>query len=376
MKDADAPKVDAAGAPDRRRRADHRLRPALPAGVGLARRCMCAPTPPTPDPDDQTIPDMDTSPDRVRLLRMERLAPAVLFVLFDGVPAVVHIEEPRVGHPVRRAPRPDGRPGAADRGRHACAMSCTPTTARSRSAARTSTVPVPFRAGSPGVINMKKLNEALQAVPGANMDRSVTPAEFAMQMLRFPLRQVFGDTSVAPGAGRVRRDREDRRADASVSSSPPRYWTHDAMTQCRPTVRKAALTPRWAALTQLGGVAADLHNYDRFLVREPRLLVPIDVQAFVVRAGVNDTEPMLAAAVPRRNDEPAAGRARRSRRAAAARRAPAVVGARRARPRHRSSTTRRHPDDATRRRLRPAGAARPLGRAAAGRPRGCDRPRR
>src|SRR5204863_233359 len=48
-------------------------------------------------PDDRTIPDMDTSPDRVRLLRMERLAPAVLFVLFDGVPMVVHLEEPRSG---------------------------------------------------------------------------------------------------------------------------------------------------------------------------------------------------------------------------------------------------------------------------------------
>jgi hypothetical protein len=59
-------------------------------------------------------------------------------------------------------------------------------------------------------------------------------------------------------------------------------------------IRKAALTPRWAALSQLGGIAADLHNYDRFLVREPRLLVPVDVQALVVRAGANDTEPMLA----------------------------------------------------------------------------------
>ena len=28
---------------------------------------------------------------------MERLAPAVLLVLFDGIPAVVHIEEPRQG---------------------------------------------------------------------------------------------------------------------------------------------------------------------------------------------------------------------------------------------------------------------------------------
>ena len=58
-------------------------------------------------------------------------------------------------------------------------------------------------------------------------------------------------------------------------------------------IRKAALTARWAALSQLGGVAADLHNYDRFLVREPRLLVPVDLQALVVRAGSNDTEPML-----------------------------------------------------------------------------------
>ncbi|MEP7021297.1 MAG: hypothetical protein ABI808_11635, partial [Pseudonocardiales bacterium] len=66
------------------------------------------------------------------------------------------------------------------------------------------------------------------------------------------------------------------------------------MTQFSPDeIRRAAQSPRWAALSQLGAVAADLHNYDRFLVREPRLLVPIDVQALVVRAGSNDTEPML-----------------------------------------------------------------------------------
>ena len=66
------------------------------------------------------------------------------------------------------------------------------------------------------------------------------------------------------------------------------------MTQFSPDeIRQAAQTPRWAALSQLGGVAADLNNYDRFLIREPRLLVPVDVQALVVRAGSNDTEPML-----------------------------------------------------------------------------------
>jgi hypothetical protein len=58
-------------------------------------------------------------------------------------------------------------------------------------------------------------------------------------------------------------------------------------------IRAAALTPRWAALSQLGGIAADLNNFDTFLVREPRLLVPVDVQALVVRAGGNDSEPMV-----------------------------------------------------------------------------------
>jgi hypothetical protein len=58
-------------------------------------------------------------------------------------------------------------------------------------------------------------------------------------------------------------------------------------------IRAASLTPRWAALSQLGRVAADLNNHDTFLIREPRLLVPIDVQALVVRAGANDTEPMV-----------------------------------------------------------------------------------
>ena len=33
----------------------------------------------------------------MKLLRLERLAPAVLLALFDGVPQIVHIEEPRQG---------------------------------------------------------------------------------------------------------------------------------------------------------------------------------------------------------------------------------------------------------------------------------------
>jgi hypothetical protein len=151
--------------------------------------------------DDQTIPDMDTSPDRVRILRMERLAPAVLLVLFDGVPAVVHIEEPRSGIqfgvrvkegaggtasavlPLRDVLHPnDGplqTPGGKDR-----------------------TVKVPFRKGAPGVINLHALAEKLRTESGTNItnlvDFKIDAAEFAIEMLRFPIRQVFGDTTVDP----------------------------------------------------------------------------------------------------------------------------------------------------------------------------------
>ena len=37
----------------------------------------------------------DDHPQRMRLLRLERLAPAVLLCLFDGIPKEVHVQEPR-----------------------------------------------------------------------------------------------------------------------------------------------------------------------------------------------------------------------------------------------------------------------------------------
>lgn len=55
-------------------------------------------------------------------------------------------------------------------------------------------------------------------------------------------------------------------------------------------LRRAAISPRFAALTQLDLSVGDLVNYDRALVREPRLLVPVDVCALVVGAG---DEPMV-----------------------------------------------------------------------------------
>ena len=48
---------------------------------------------------------------------------------------------------------------------------------------------------------------------------------------------------------------------------------------------KAASSARFVALSQLGATVDDLRNWDALLVREPRLLVPVDVNALVVRQG-------------------------------------------------------------------------------------------
>jgi hypothetical protein len=142
--------------------------------------------------DDAAIPESD--PRRIKLLRMERLAPAVLLVLMDGIPAVVHIEEPRQGiqFGVRLIPSDPAVPNlfqARVPARDALtALDVAPPVL----------VPVPFRPGSPGVIDIARLNRALMDTNGTNMGTAVEAAEFALQMLRFPYRQVFGDP--APGS--------------------------------------------------------------------------------------------------------------------------------------------------------------------------------
>jgi hypothetical protein len=198
MKDADAPKVDAQGRPIGAGGpiTGFVLRSRLVSGwPGMHVRAYATDT----HPDKHTVPEMDTSPDRVRLLRMERLAPAVLLVLFDGVPQVVHLEEPRSG--IQFGVRLDA---VTDKTKQTAVLTVRdvthPNDGPLQLGGKDRTVPVPFRSGSPGVINMKKLNQSLLAIPQTNMGPTIDSAEFAMQMLRFPLRQVFGDTSVSPGA--------------------------------------------------------------------------------------------------------------------------------------------------------------------------------
>jgi len=149
--------------------------------------------------DEEILPE--THPDRLKLLRLERLAPAVLLALFDGLPQVVHVEEPKkglqfgvsleeVGPNRYRATVPardiktagyvddDGDPV--------------------ETAADAKRLEVKFRPGSPGVLDLANTRREFLADPDTNMsdDGTLDGAEFALQMIRFPYRQVFGDPAV------------------------------------------------------------------------------------------------------------------------------------------------------------------------------------
>lgn len=127
----------------------------------------------------------DDDPRRLRLLRLERLAPAVLLALFDGVPEIVHVEEPRQGI------------------QFGVDLTNTGATSRLRdadSAVEVGSCVVPFRKGSPGVIDMKTLAARVAANPATHVTThglpEVSSAELALPLLQFPYRQVFGGITV------------------------------------------------------------------------------------------------------------------------------------------------------------------------------------
>jgi hypothetical protein len=152
-------------------------------------------------PDDAKVAEND--PRRIRLLRLERLAPAVLFCLFDGIPEVVHVEEPRQGiqFGVDLTVGATGTSGATVPLRDV--TTATRLDAMQPPPAGAKAVEVPFRRGAPGVIDVKTLTARIAAQPATKVNAfeaaGVQSAELAMQMLQFPFRQVFGDTR--PGAG-------------------------------------------------------------------------------------------------------------------------------------------------------------------------------
>jgi hypothetical protein len=137
--------------------------------------------------DDDPVGEND--PRRMRLLRLERLAPAVLLCLFDGVPKVVHIEEPRQGIQF-------GFVAAGDAGDVRATLPVRDVDDFSETGAD---VDVPFRAGTNGVVDIQALERTLKLDhPESGIDDALDSAEYALQLVRFPYRQVWGDDTRPP----------------------------------------------------------------------------------------------------------------------------------------------------------------------------------
>jgi hypothetical protein len=148
--------------------------------------------------DDALTTAAESDPNRMKVLRMERLAPAVLLVLFDGVPAVVHIEEPRQG--IQFGARIDPAAPPAQRKAKVKVRDCNtgdPVPPKT-SFTSANSVDVPFRKNAPGVIDVVELRKRL-AAKAPNSGGTLEPNEYALQMLRFPYRQVFGDPDEIEG---------------------------------------------------------------------------------------------------------------------------------------------------------------------------------
>ncbi len=128
-------------------------------------------------------------PDRIKLLRLERLAPAVMLALFDGIPRLVHLEEPRQGlqfgvrlEAVPNTPTYKAKVKARDRD-------------TSEDVDPEIDMNVFFRRGAPGVLDLRRTAEEFVDTAQTNSGPELDGAEFALQMIRFPYRQVFGKPS-------------------------------------------------------------------------------------------------------------------------------------------------------------------------------------
>lgn len=139
--------------------------------------------------DDATYAEDD--PRRMRLLRLERLAPAVLLCLFDGIPTVVHVEEPRQGVQFGVDSRQSGTGMRATLPpRDRTTFEYLPGVAP---------VDVPFRSGgAPGVVDIQRLEQRLAEHPQTGAGDGLDSAEYALQLVRFPYRQAWGEVRNDP----------------------------------------------------------------------------------------------------------------------------------------------------------------------------------
>jgi hypothetical protein len=138
---------------------------------------------------DPNTPDAaQDDPSRLGIMRMEQLAPSVLLVIWDGVPAIVHVDEPRHGIQYGVDENSSSQPG-----QWSYQLTLRKNAATSGDLTENGSVlNVPFRANAPGVIDMTNLQAQVAA---ANLSPSASM--FALQMIRLPYRQVFGPLTAA-----------------------------------------------------------------------------------------------------------------------------------------------------------------------------------
>ena len=119
------------------------------------------------------------------IMRMERLAPAVLLVIFDDACDRMEIEEPRQG--IQFGAR-------ADRNAEPVGTWWIDVRdpATGLEAPGGPTEQVPFRQGSAGVIHLTELRNRLVTNHGPIVGPTLTSAELGLQLLRYPYRQRFG----------------------------------------------------------------------------------------------------------------------------------------------------------------------------------------
>lgn len=106
----------------------------------------------------------------VKILRLERLSPSVLLVLFEGVPRLVWLEEPHQGIQF-----------GADEG--AAGTWTIPPRDPAGKPVPVPPVPVPFRVSAPGVVDVAQL--------ATRLNTGSSSASLALQLMRPPVRQRF-----------------------------------------------------------------------------------------------------------------------------------------------------------------------------------------
>jgi hypothetical protein len=152
---------------------------------------------------------------RLRLLRMDRLSPNILLCLFDGIPTIVDIEEPREGiqfgvNPTVSesgviGPVPGTPSGFNVNLRHLHGSNAGELVMEN---GKHKTLPVPVRKANHRVLHITELREQLESALGGlgvNMndaDGGEAPdtlhaAEMAVELLQFPYRQRFQGNGIA-----------------------------------------------------------------------------------------------------------------------------------------------------------------------------------